>query len=92
MRQDTKLMLGMTLLFFITFIVFGTIVTTEKLARFFTHRIKQKFEINLKEELVKDLGNAVVTPGFIDLFPQLQYTNINTAKPKSFKNKVKKFL
>ncbi len=48
-------------------------------------------EINLKEELVKDLGNAVVTPGFIDLFTQLQYTNINTAKPKSLKNKVKKF-
>lgn len=48
-------------------------------------------EINLKEELVKDLGNAVVTPGFIDLFTQYQYTDIGTAKPKSIKNKLKKF-
>lgn len=48
-------------------------------------------EINLKEELVKDLGNAVVTPGFIDLFTQYQYTNICNAKPKSLKNRLKKF-
>ncbi|MBQ8168967.1 hypothetical protein IJZ97_06095, partial [bacterium] len=29
-----------------------------------------KFE----EKYVKDLGNCVVTPGFIDLFTQYQYT------------------
>ena len=50
MRQDKKLMLGMTILFLITFVIFGTIVTTEKLAPFFTDRIKTKFEtyLNLK--------------------------------------------
>ena len=48
-------------------------------------------EINLKDELVKDLGNAVVTPGFIDLFTQYQYTNVNTPKPKNLKNKLKNF-
>lgn len=48
-------------------------------------------KINLKEELIKDLGNSVITPGFIDLFTQYQYTDVGIAKPKSIKNILKKF-
>ena len=47
-----------------------------------------KFE----EKCVKDLGNCVVTPGFIDLFTQYQYTNIGKTKPHGVKNKLKRFL
>ena len=36
-----------------------------------------KFE----EKYVKDLGNSVVTPGFIDMFTQYQYTNLGLSKP-----------
>ena len=46
-----------------------------------------KFE----EKYVKDLGNCVVTPGFIDLFTQYQYTDIGKIKPHGVKNKLKKF-
>lgn len=48
-------------------------------------------EVNFDEKNVKDLGNAVITPGFIDLLTQFQYTNVGTAKPQSLKNKIKKF-
>lgn len=48
-------------------------------------------EINYAPEYVKDFGNAVITPGFIDLFTQYQYTNVGKNKPKSFKYKLKKF-
>ena len=60
MRQDKKLMLGMTILFLFTFIVFGTIVTTEKLAPFFTDRIKEKFETYLKEEYKEENNNLKI--------------------------------
>lgn len=60
MRQDKKLMLEMTILFLITFIIFGTIVTTEKLAPFFTDRIKEKFEAYLKEEYKKENNNLKI--------------------------------
>ena len=46
-----------------------------------------KFE----EKYVKDLGNCVVTPGFIDLLTQYQYTDIGKIKPHGLKNKLKKF-
>ena len=48
-------------------------------------------EITFAPEYVKDFGNAVITPGFIDLFTQYQYTNVGKNKPKSFKYKLKKF-
>lgn len=48
-------------------------------------------EITFTPEYVKDFGNAVITPGFIDLFTQYQYTNVGKNKPKSFKYKLKKF-
>lgn len=48
-------------------------------------------EVHFDEKYVKDLGNAVITPGFIDLLTQYQYTDIGTAKPQSFKNKIKRF-
>ena len=48
-------------------------------------------EVNFEEKNVKDLGNSVITPGFIDMLTQYQYTDIGRAKPKSFKNKLKKF-
>ena len=46
-----------------------------------------KFE----EKFVKDLGNSVVTPGFIDMFTQYQYTDIGKIKPCGVKNNLKKF-
>lgn len=55
MKQDKKLMLGMTLLFLITFISLGTLVTTEKLAPFYTEkietRINEYLEKNYQEEI-----------------------------------------
>ena len=42
------------------------------------------------EKIVKNLGNCVVTPGFIDLFTQYQYTNVGTVKPHSIKKRLKK--
>lgn len=48
-------------------------------------------DVNFDEKHIKDLGNAVITPGFIDLLTQFQYTDIGSAKPQSLKNKIKKF-
>lgn len=45
-----------------------------------------KFE----EKYIKDLGNAVITPGFVDLFTQYQYTDIATFKPIGFKAVLKR--
>lgn len=47
-------------------------------------------EINFEEKDIKDLGNAVITPGFVDMLTQFQYTDVGIVKPKSFKNKLKK--
>jgi cytosine/adenosine deaminase-related metal-dependent hydrolase len=47
--------------------------------------------VNFEEKYVKDLGNAVITPGFIDLLTQYQYTDILEKKSKDFKSKLKKF-
>lgn len=48
--------------------------------------------VKFSEKEVKDLGNCVVTPGFIDLFTQYQYTDISTIKVHGIKNRFKKFL
>lgn len=48
-------------------------------------------EVNFDEKYVKDFGNSVITPGFIDLFTQYQFTDIGSAKPQSFCNKLRKF-
>ena len=48
-------------------------------------------DVIFDEKHIKDLGNAVITPGFIDLLTQFQYTDIGSAKPQSLKNKIKKF-
>lgn len=48
-------------------------------------------EVNFDEKFIKDLGNAVITPGFIDLLTQYQYTDIGIVKPQSLKNKIKRF-
>lgn len=47
--------------------------------------------VKCPENTVKDLGNCVVTPGFIDLFTQYQYTDIGTIKVHGIKNRIKKF-
>lgn len=44
-----------------------------------------------EEKIVKELGNAVITPGFIDLFAQYQYTDLSSPKPKCLRAKFKKF-
>lgn len=48
-------------------------------------------EVNFDAKYVKDLGNAVITPGFIDLLTQFQYTNVGKTKPNCLKNKLKRF-
>ena len=47
--------------------------------------------VKYPEKEVKDLGNCVVTPGFIDLFTQYQYTDIQSIKVHGLKNRLKKF-
>ena len=48
-------------------------------------------QVDFEEKYVKELGNAVITPGFIDLLTQYQYTDILDAKPQDFKRRLKKF-
>lgn len=48
-------------------------------------------DVNFDEKYVKDLGNAVITPGFIDLLTQFQYTNIGLIKPAGIKSCLKSF-
>ena len=48
-------------------------------------------EVNFEEKYVKNLGNSVVTPGFIDMFTQYQYTDIGVVKPSGFRNILKRF-
>lgn len=48
-------------------------------------------QVNFEEKYVKELGNAVITPGFIDLLTQFQYTNENNTSAHGLKNKIKKF-
>jgi len=47
-------------------------------------------QVDFEEKYVKDLGNAVITPGFIDLLTQYQYTELDKLKPVSLKRKLKK--
>jgi len=63
------------------------VVDEGKFTEIITFEETSKFE----EKNVKDLGNCVVTPGFIDLFTQYQYTNIGIIKPRGIKNRAKKF-
>ena len=60
MKQDKKLMLGMTLLFFITFVSFGTLVVTEKLAPFYTDKIKDKITAYIKENYKEEQKNLTI--------------------------------
>ena len=48
-------------------------------------------QVNFEEKYVKELGNAVITPGFIDILTQVQYTDENITKPRGIKNTLKKF-
>ncbi len=48
-------------------------------------------DVNFDTKHVKDLGNAVITPGFIDLMTQFQYTNTGKTRPSCIKNKIKHF-
>ena len=48
-------------------------------------------KVNFEELVkVKDFGNAVITPGFVNLFAQLQYTDINKYRSKTLKSKLKR--
>ena len=56
MKQDKKLILGMALLFFITFVSLGTLVVTEKLAPYYTDKIKIKMEKKkMEKEEIKEI-------------------------------------
>lgn len=48
-------------------------------------------QVNFEQKYVKDLGNSVITPGFIDMLTQFQYTNEDKNKPENLKNILKKF-
>lgn len=48
-------------------------------------------DVKFEEKYVKNLGNAVITPGFIDMFTQYQYTDIGVIKPSGLKNILKRF-
>ena len=48
-------------------------------------------EVTFDEKYVKDFGNAVITPGFIDLLTQFQYTNTGKFKPSALKSRLKRF-
>lgn len=41
-------------------------------------------QVDFEEKVVKDLGNSVITPGFIDLFTQYQYTEVGRGKASCF--------
>ena len=41
---------------------------------------------------IKDFGNAVITPGFVNLHNHLQYTDLKLTKKRSLKSKLKKLL
>ena len=45
----------------------------------------------IPDKELKDLGNAVVTPGFVDLLTQYQFTDIGKFRPTTTKNKIKRF-
>lgn len=51
--------------------------------------VKQN-EIDSSIKHVKEFGNSVITPGFINLHNHLQYTNIGKTKLKGFRENVKK--
>ena len=82
MKQDKKLILGMALLFLITFVSFGTIVVTEKLAPFFTDKIKTKFETYI-EKNYKDDKNYL-TIGKITYKNQQYKAKISNKKNKNW--------
>ncbi len=60
MRQDKKLMIGMTLLFFITFVTLGTLVVTEKLAPFYTDKIETKFKNYINKNYPQEKDNLKI--------------------------------
>lgn len=66
MKQDKKLILGMSLLFLITFVFFGTLIVTEKLAPLYTNKVKEKFIAyltkNYKNNSEFTLKNVTYTP------------------------------
>lgn len=82
MKQDKKLILGMALLFLITFVSFGTIVVTEKLAPFFTDKIKIKFETYIEKNYKDDKNNLTI--GKITYKNQQYKAKISNKKNKNW--------
>lgn len=82
MKQDKKLILGMALLFLITFVSFGTIVVTEKLAPFFTDKIKTKFETYIEKNYKDDKNNLTI--GKITYKNQQYKAKISNKKNKNW--------
>ncbi len=82
MKQDKKLILGMALLFLITFVSFGTIVVTEKLAPFFTDKIKTKFETYIEKNYQDDKNNLTI--GKITYKNQQYKAKISNKKNKNW--------
>ena len=48
-------------------------------------------EVSFDDRVVKELGSAVITPGFVDMLTQFQYTNSGHYGVNNPKNKIKKF-
>lgn len=47
-------------------------------------------QVNFEQKYIKELGNSVITPGFIDMLTQFQYTDEVNNKPQGLKNVLKK--
>lgn len=60
MRQDKKLMLGMALLFFITFVCLGTLVVTEKLAPYYTDKIEKRMKAYIDKNYPQEKDNLKI--------------------------------
>ncbi len=48
-------------------------------------------KIELDEKYIRDLGNSVITAGFVDMLTQFQYTDAGVVKPVAFKQQLKNF-
>ena len=57
MKEQNKLTLQMSLLFFVVFVFFGVVIVNEKLSPLKIPRVTQKLEVYLKDNYEDELDN-----------------------------------